>query len=196
MRRHTLPVLAATSVFVLAAAGCDLMEGSAGPYLPPAPPTSGGLDSNGLDSNGLDSGGLISGGSDAGGLDAGGSDAGGLDAGGTSGGPSVPETYNPNAMGEVVGNQCQYDESTYTINYQLSIQNVSTTQAFRYQIMINYSGGDTEFADDPFGSKALTVTVAPGGERKMTVAHSWQLSKTKKQWYRCQITSATKVPAT
>ena len=101
-----------------------------------------------------------------------------------------PPTFNPDAQGEVVGTNCHYDEGAQSFKYDLSIQNASDEQAFKYHVSISFSGGGDPFADDSFGSQSLDITVGPGKERKLTVSQSYHM--TKHTYFSCTIESARK----
>jgi len=99
-------------------------------------------------------------------------------------------TYDSNAMGEVVGTNCRYDRDSRQFKYDISVQNASSEHTFTYNILINFTGGDTPFSDDSFGGQSLQVTVAAGRDRKLTVTQGYTM--TKRTYYNCTITSATK----
>lgn len=103
-----------------------------------------------------------------------------------------PNTYNPDASGEVVGTDCQYHNSARKFSYKVSIQNASTDHAFTYNFSVTFSGGDSEFADDTFGAQDKTVTVAPSKDRTLTVTYQYDLPRDRGSYYDCTISRAEK----
>ncbi|MBB1245704.1 hypothetical protein GL263_19365 [Streptomyces durbertensis] len=169
------------------------------PSMPPLPSLSppnlstGGLSSGGGDglSSGGTSGGLSSGGT-TGGLSSGGS-SGGLSSGGTTGGYTPPPTFNPNALGEVVGQSCRYDQGGARINYDVAIQNSSSEQAFTYSFTVVFRVGtspSSTVATRTLRTDYQTVTVNAGGDR--TVRSHASYSSNDRFVYSCQVTSARK----
>ena len=106
--------------------------------------------------------------------------------------PDDPSTYNPDATGEVVGNNCQYHQGSQQFSYDLSIQNASPNHAFTYSVDVEFTGGKSEWSDDLFGSQSETITVGAGLDRKITVTYPYQLPGDRKTWYGCDIQTATK----
>lgn len=106
--------------------------------------------------------------------------------------PSPAYTYNSDATGEVVGTNCRYDANAQQFRYDISIQNASPDHSFKYSIRVDFSGGDSEWSDDSFGSQYQEVTVAPAKDRKLTVTQGYALPTDRKSYYGCQVASATK----
>ncbi|MBB1256695.1 hypothetical protein [Streptomyces alkaliterrae] len=170
------------------------------PTMPPLPSLSppnlstGGLSSGGTSgglSSGGTTGGLSSGGS-TGGLSSGGT-SGGLSSGGTTGGYTPPPTFNPNALGEVVGQNCRYDRGSARINYDVTIQNSSSEHAFTYSFTVAFRVGtspSSTIATRTLRTDYQTVTVNAGGDR--TVRPHASYSTNDRFVYSCQVTSARK----
>lgn len=155
--------------------------------LPTGPGSPGGLSSGGSD------GGLTSGGSD-GGLTSGGSS--GLSSGGSDSRPTSPPTYNPNANGEVVGQNCRYTRSTGRMAYDIDIQNQSSDMAFRYSYTVVFKIGSSPtstIASRTIATRPNTVTVNAGGSRKLNAHTTYNTND--RLVYSCQVTSARKIPA-
>ncbi|WJV46500.1 hypothetical protein [Streptomyces flavofungini] len=201
--------LALTAVAVLSGCTDDPEDKAFGGGDAPAPPTmptmpgpslsprpSGLPDTPGTSSGGSsESGGLSSGGSSgSGGLTSGGSSgSGGLSSGGSSSQP----TYDSNAIGEVIGQNCSYERSTGRINYDVDIQNSSSDQAFRYSFSVVFKVGQSPssaVASRTIAYRSDTVTVSSGGDR--TVKMHAPYSTNDRLVYSCQVTSARKYPAT
>jgi hypothetical protein len=107
--------------------------------------------------------------------------------------PTAAPSYNPDATGEVVGTNCRYDEPSQRFKYDLSINNVSRDLTFRYTVTVSFSGGDSPFSDDRFGSQQLEVTVAPGKERKLVASQGYVM--TKRTYYGCTLSRPSKTLA-
>jgi hypothetical protein len=101
-----------------------------------------------------------------------------------------PPEYNPDAMGEVVGTNCRYDQKAQQFRYDVSVQNASADHAFKYSISIAFAGGSDAFSDDSFGTQYNDVTVGPGKDRTLVITQGYQM--TKRTYYGCTIRSATK----
>ncbi|HEY3505378.1 MAG TPA: hypothetical protein VGN37_21655 [Actinocatenispora sp.] len=106
--------------------------------------------------------------------------------------PSPAYTYNSDATGEVVGTNCRYDQNANQFKFDISIQNASPDHSFKYSIRIDFSGGDSEWSDDSFGSQYQDVTVAPSKDRKITITQGYELPDDRKSYYGCQVATATK----
>ncbi|MEU3193468.1 hypothetical protein ABZ686_23205 [Streptomyces sp. NPDC006992] len=161
----------------------DLDDVPSAPSAPSFPSPSG--------SPGLSSGGGYSGGSGSG------SDSGGL-TGGSSPTPTVsaPPTYNPSAIGEVDGESCDYSRSSGRITYQVKIQNASADQAFRYSFSVRFKVGSSPsstIATRTVGTSFKTVTVRGAADRTVSVHASY--SNNQRFVYSCQVTTASKSPA-
>ncbi|MBO8186651.1 hypothetical protein [Streptomyces spirodelae] len=132
----------------------------------------------------------------------GGSDSGSSSSGLTGGStdrptPSAPPTYNSSALGEVDGERCRYSRSLGQISYDVEIQNASSEQAFKYNFTVTFKIGsspNSSIATRTIGTRFKTVTVSPSGSRTVTVDVSH--STNERMVYSCQVTSATKYPAT
>lgn len=167
--------------------------------LPTGPGSPGGLSSggsSGLSSGGSD-GGLSSGGSDSGGssgLTSGGSS--GLSSGGSDSRPTPRPTYNSNANGEVIGQNCRYTRSTGRMTYDIDIQNQSSDMAFRYSYTVVFKVGSSptsSIASKTIATRPNTVTVNAGGSRKLNAHTTYNTND--RLVYSCQVTSARKILA-
>ncbi len=105
--------------------------------------------------------------------------------------PSPSPTYDTDATGEVVGTNCRYDQNAQQFKYDVSIQNPSPDFTFRYSFTIEFSGGDSAFDDDSFGSQPEDVTVGPNNDRKLTVSQGYNM--TKETYYGCTVSQPSKV---
>ncbi|WP_197287824.1 hypothetical protein [Streptomyces apocyni] len=108
---------------------------------------------------------------------------------------SAPPTYNPNALGEVVGQKCNASRSgaVVRISYEVDIQNASTEQAFDYTFSVAFKVGATPsstIATKRIATRNERATVAPSGNRKVTLNASY--TNNDKGVYSCQVTSARK----
>ncbi|MFD0417158.1 hypothetical protein [Streptomyces sp. NPDC127108] len=198
--------LALAAVAVLSGCTDDPEDKAFGGGDAPAPPTMPTMPNPSLSPSGLpDSPGTSSGGSsDSGGLSSGGSSgSGGLSSGGSSGsgglssGSSSQPTYDSNAIGEVIGQNCSYERSTGRINYDVDIQNSSSDQAFRYSFSVVFKVGQSPssaVASRTIAYRSDTVTVSSGGDRTVKMHASY--STNDRLVYSCQVSSATKYPAT
>ncbi|OCC13395.1 hypothetical protein [Streptomyces sp. PTY087I2] len=152
--------------------------------------SSGGSSSSG----GLSSGG--SGGSTSGGT-TGGLSSGGLSSGGSGGsGPTSRPQYNAPANSEVIGENCSYQRSTGRITYEVDIQNASTEFAYQYNFTVQFKVGkypNSTVASKSISSQFKTVTVAPGGDRSISLHASYPTNE--RLVYSCQVISARKSPA-
>ena len=163
--------------------------------MPTGPGSPGGLSSGGSDgglSSGGGDGGLSSGGSS--GLSSGGSS--GLSSGGGDSRPSPPPTYNSNANGEVVGQNCRYTRSTGRMAYDIDIQNQSNDMAFRYSYTVVFKVGsspNSTIASKTIATRPNTVTVNAGGSRKLNAHTTYNTND--RLVYSCQVTSARKILA-
>jgi hypothetical protein len=109
---------------------------------------------------------------------------------------SAPPTYNSNALGEVIGKNCRYSRSTSQIKFDVDIQNSSTDTSFTYSFSTQFkigSSSSSSTATDPIGSDFETVTVAPGGDRSVTMEVTHSTSQ--RLAFSCQVTRASKVPS-
>ncbi|MEL3950872.1 MULTISPECIES: hypothetical protein [Streptomyces] len=199
--------LALTAVAVLSGCTDDPEDKAFGGGDAPAPPTMPNMPSPSLSPypSGLpDTPGTSSGGSsDSGGLSSGGSSgSGGLTSGGSSGsgglssGSSGQPTYDSNALGEVIGQNCDYERTSGRITYDVDIQNSSSDQAFRYSFSVVFKVGQTPssaVASRTLAYRSDTVTVSSGGDR--TVEMHAPYSTNDRLVYSCQVTSARKYPA-
>ncbi|MEV0255069.1 hypothetical protein AB0H82_12500 [Streptomyces sp. NPDC050732] len=128
------------------------------------------------------------------GTSSGGSYGGGY--GGSSSTPTAQPSYNADALSEVIGENCRYERSAGRISYDVDIQNASTDFAYRYNFTVEFKVGqypDSAVATRSIGSRFETVTVTSGGDRSVTVHASH--STNDRLVYSCQVTSATKSPA-
>lgn len=119
-------------------------------------------------------------------------------SGGTSGGsgPTARPTYDTNAMGEVIGQNCRYDRASSQMSYDVDIQNSATDASFRYSFTVVFKVG--QYADSTVATKTIatrpnTVTVSAGGDRTVTTNTTY--STNEGLTYSCQVTTASKVPA-
>ncbi|MEW2069071.1 hypothetical protein [Streptomyces sp. NPDC007346] len=139
------------------------------------------------------SGGYTSGGT---GGDSSGGTSGGFTSGGGGSRPTPRPTYNANAISEVIGENCSYQRTAGRITYDVDIQNPSTELAFRYSFTVQFKVGrypNSTVASKSVSSQYKTVTVAPGGDRSISVHASY--STDDRLVYSCQVTSARKSPA-
>ncbi|MCT2588939.1 hypothetical protein LHJ74_03140 [Streptomyces sp. N2-109] len=140
------------------------------------------------------SGGTSSGGSSSG--TSGGTSSGtsGSSSGGS--GPTAQPTYNQNATGEVIGQNCRYDRASSKMSYDVDIQNSSSDYAFRYSFTVEFKVGkyaNSTVASKTIASRPNTVTVSAGGDR--TVSMHTSHSTNERLTYSCQVTSARKSPS-
>ncbi len=105
--------------------------------------------------------------------------------------PSPSPTYNSDATGEVVGTNCRYDQNSQQFKYDVSIQNPSSDFTFRYTFTIEFTGGDSAFADDSFGTRPENVTVGRNNDRKLTISQGYNM--TKETYYGCNVSRPSKV---
>lgn len=137
------------------------------------------------------SGGLTSGGTSG---STSGSTSGGSSSGGS--GPTARPQYNAPATSEVIGENCSYQRSSGRITYNVDIQNASTEFAYRYSFTVRFKIGkypNSTVASKSISSQYKTVTVAPGGDRSISVHASH--STNDRLVYSCQVTSARKSPS-
>ncbi|MFH8289656.1 hypothetical protein [Streptomyces sp. NPDC018059] len=116
--------------------------------------------------------------------------------GGSSASPTAQPSYNADALSEVIGENCRFERSAGRISYDVDLQNASTDFAYRYSFTVEFKVGmypNSTVASKSIGSRYETVTVAPGGDRSVTVHASH--STNDRLVYSCQVTSARKSPA-
>ncbi|MFP3991571.1 hypothetical protein U9R90_29710 [Streptomyces sp. E11-3] len=111
---------------------------------------------------------------------------------------SVPPTYNPDARGEVVGQNCNATRSgsVVRITYEVDIQNTSTEQTFDYTFSVAFKVGtspSSTLATKTIATRNQRATVAPSGNRKVSLNTSY--TNNDKGVYACQVTSARKTLA-
>lgn len=150
-------------------------------------------------------GGRSGGSSSSGSSSSGGSSSGSSSSGGSSGssgslGGSSPSPqssyYNPSAFGEVQGENCRYTRSRSTLSYDVDIQNPDTARAFTFTFTVTFRVGlypNSTVASKTVASPYRTVTVAPGGSRRLTLEASYSTST--RLVYSCQVSSARKYPS-
>ncbi|WNE98277.1 hypothetical protein PS467_24590 [Streptomyces luomodiensis] len=103
--------------------------------------------------------------------------------------PSVPPTYNSDGTIDISASGCDYDESTSSFEYTLTIRNPET-QSMHYSITIeweNQAGGAL------LGSDYKSVTVAPGSSQTLSATSYRYL--TEQTSFTCDVTSALKYPS-
>lgn len=109
--------------------------------------------------------------------------------------PAVP-TYNSNALGEVVGQNCRYSRATSQIKFDVNIQNSSSDTSFTYSFAVQFKVGsspDSNYATVPAGIDSQTATVGANGDRKVTMQVSHPTNQ--RLAFSCQVTRATKSPS-
>ncbi|WP_431042698.1 hypothetical protein ACQUSR_12760 [Streptomyces sp. P1-3] len=102
---------------------------------------------------------------------------------------SPPATYNPDAMSEVDASNCDYDESSGQLKYDVTITNTDTTRSFTYSISVSWTQGS-----GLVGYYSKTITVLPGSTRTFTAADT-STSYDKYKSSSCEVSTATKSPA-
>ncbi|MGR3931564.1 hypothetical protein [Streptomyces sp. BRA346] len=103
---------------------------------------------------------------------------------------SAPSTYNPDATSETSGTSCRYDQSTSQFKYDVTVTNTDATRSFRYSVSVSWN----EYGNDGLlGYDSQDVTVLPGQSETFTAAASYTI--TKRTQYTCQISLASKTPA-
>ncbi|MCP9208661.1 hypothetical protein [Streptomyces cucumeris] len=103
---------------------------------------------------------------------------------------SPPATYNPDASTETSGSNCRYDQSTGQFKYDVKVTNTDPSRSFRYSVSVSWN----EYVGDGLlGYDSTYVTVLPGQSETFTASDSYTI--TKRTEYQCQVSSASKSPA-
>ncbi|MGK5630844.1 hypothetical protein [Streptomyces sp. URMC 123] len=108
--------------------------------------------------------------------------------------PSRPSTYDPNALGEVRGANCRYDQGERKLKYDLTVTNSSSNQSFSYSITTKWTEGGSG-TGRLMGSDFKSVTVAPGQSQTVTADSFYTNSSGKSVYYTCKVDRATKFRA-
>ncbi|MET7932646.1 hypothetical protein [Streptomyces sp. NPDC005322] len=101
---------------------------------------------------------------------------------------SAPPTYDPDATSDTDGSNCDYDESTGRLMYDVTATNPDTTQSFEYSISVKWN----DSSGGLLGVDSQYVTVLPSSSRTVTLDTSYTL--TQYTSFTCQITTTSKSP--
>lgn len=101
---------------------------------------------------------------------------------------SQPPTYNSDGTNDVYASDCDYDESTSSFQYTLTVRNPET-QTMRYGISVKWND---EYSTSQLGSDYESVTVSAGSSQTVT-ATSYR-SLTEQTSFTCKVDSVLKFP--
>ncbi|TVL93726.1 hypothetical protein [Streptomyces sp. SAJ15] len=153
----------------------------------------------GSSSGGFTSGGVSSGGGDSTGGDSTGGDS--SSSTGLTGGPSdipsldptpsytysAPPTYNPDATSETSATNCDYNQSSGKLVYDVKVTNTDPSRSFRYSISVKWTDDAT---GGLLGYDSQSLTVLPNSNQSFTAESPYTFSK--RTYFTCQISLATK----
>ncbi|MES4904670.1 MULTISPECIES: hypothetical protein [unclassified Streptomyces] len=102
---------------------------------------------------------------------------------------SRPPTYNSDGTNDVSASDCDYDESTHSFQYTLTVRNPET-QTMRYGISVTWSD---EYTTNRLGSDYESVTVSAGSSQTVTSTSYRYL--TEQTSFTCKVDSVLKYPS-